>query len=89
MKKILLVLFVLFLGCMDMKIEFEPETMQAQKIEKATEATYIVTTHGLLYIVYKKVYTGQGLIMTEDSRWEDEQKAILHCKLINEFPFNE
>lgn len=44
---------------------------------------YYYKQHGLLWIVYERVDTGMDVISTEDSRWNTELKASLHCDLLN------
>ena len=47
------------------------------------EEKYYYCKHGLLYIVYEKVDTGMDEMAIEDSRWEDEEKAKEHCRILN------
>jgi hypothetical protein len=36
-----------------------------------------------LFIVYEEVDTGIDIVHVEESRWECEEKANKHCKLLN------
>jgi len=44
---------------------------------------YYYIKHGLLYIVYKRDSGGLAPMSIEDSRWESEDKAKLHCEILN------
>jgi hypothetical protein len=44
---------------------------------------YIVSSHGLLWIVFCVDSDYMGDHSTEDSRWEDKTKAETHCRLLN------
>lgn len=46
--------------------------------------TYRYKKHGLLWIVYKSLWTGIEMSYTEDSKWDSEEKAKEHCRLLNE-----
>lgn len=48
------------------------------------EEKYYYCKHGLLFIVYERVDTGLDIISDEDSRWESEDKAKEHCRILNE-----
>lgn len=39
--------------------------------------------HGLLFIVYENEQQGMFNTAKEDSRWEDEDKAKEHCRILN------
>ena len=43
---------------------------------------YYYERHGLLYIVYQDDESKPST--SEDSRWEDEEKAREHCRILNE-----
>ena len=47
------------------------------------ENRFYVCKHGLLYVVYEKVDTGMDEVSVKDSSWEDEEKAKLHCRILN------
>ena len=47
------------------------------------EEGYYFCKHGLLYIVYFNIETGLDVVAEEDSRWEDEEKAKEHCRILN------
>jgi len=47
------------------------------------EEGYYYIKHGLLFIVYINIETGMSITTQEDSRWEDEEKAKEHCRILN------
>ena len=49
----------------------------------AMEEGYYYIKHGLLFIVYINIETGMSITTQEDSRWEDEEKAKEHCRILN------
>lgn len=51
--------------------------------ENVYEGKYAVFKWGLLWIV-KELYYEFDPIWTEDSRWEDKEKAKEHCRILNE-----
>ena len=48
------------------------------------DGEYYYEMHGLLFVVYEQVNTGMATVGHEYSKWEDEEKAKEHCRILNE-----
>lgn len=67
------------------KKETSKENLEVKKIfYKPKKPLFLVEQIGLLFIVYEEVDTGLDIVYIEESRWECQEKADKHCKLLNE-----
>jgi len=68
----------------EISYEEKEDFLQSKKEEEKIKKPYFfVYNIGLLFIVYEEVDTGLDIVHVEESRWECEEKANKHCKLLN------
>jgi len=58
--------------------------MTYDDIKRDSKGKHYVERYGLQWRVLRKIYGPMVPAVVEDSRWESEEKANEHCRLLNE-----